>query len=159
MSDDTAEEHAERLIAHWEAYKDRAMFWILDERNNPVPVTTPDAHMVWSRWRQRNRHRTTVANTTLEDGTWISTIFLGSDMHWGMHDEPAIYETMVFADGQDEPGFVEPDWHHIQMRYATPYQARVGHVGVIKAVKEMQEAVANGKAESDGDADGEPERG
>ncbi len=37
-----------------------------------------------------------VAEDTLDDGTWISTVWIGIDQDIGFSDRPMIFETMVF---------------------------------------------------------------
>src|SRR6187401_652293 len=44
-----------------------------------------------------------VAWNHLDDGTIVSTVFLGLDHSWG-HGPPLLYETMVFDPGGDEAG-------------------------------------------------------
>jgi hypothetical protein len=59
-------------------------------------------------WGARLRGPKRVAETTLPDGTWISTVWLGLDHAWG-GGPPLIFETMVrLPDGtwdeQEPPG-------------------------------------------------------
>lgn len=55
-------------------------YWILDG-HEPVPATQDEYYA----WRNANEHGDVgprrVAETTLTDGTWISTIFYGRDMN------------------------------------------------------------------------------
>ena len=66
-----------------------------------------------------------VAQTTLPDGTWISTVWLGID-HGFMcgASRPIIFETMVFRSKTD---MTELDID----RYATEAEARAGHEAMV----------------------------
>lgn len=65
-----------------------------------------------------------VAETTLPDGKWISTVWLGLDHQWG-DGPPLIFETMVF-----------PDKAHLNEleceRYSTEVEAVAGHARMVE---------------------------
>ena len=63
--------------------------------------------------------------TTLEDGTKISTVWLGSDHQFG-EGPPLIFETMVFHDEDDRPDELDME------RYATLEEAQVGHEEMVE---------------------------
>lgn len=66
-----------------------------------------------------------VAETTLTDGKWISTVWLGLDHNY-MHDgPPLIFETMVFP---SEGDFGELDCE----RYSTEQEALAGHAALVE---------------------------
>ena len=60
-----------------------------------------------------------VRETTLPDGKWISTVWIGLDHNFGPGN-PLIFETMVFPK--------EHEWGQLDCeRYSTEEQAIVGH--------------------------------
>ena len=67
-------------------------------------------------WGELYQHERHVAETTLEDGTYISTVWLGLDHSFGS-GPPLIYETMVFRDGDGDEC----------ERYTYRHQAVEGH--------------------------------
>jgi hypothetical protein len=58
-----------------------------------------------------------IDESTLSDGTWISTVWLGANHRFGGGGPPLIFETMVFKSGDS----VDVD------RYATEADAIKGH--------------------------------
>jgi hypothetical protein len=101
--------------------------YILDAAGNPVPE--PDLYR-WARWYQTaERH---VALDRLDDGHWVSTVFLALDHGFAsMFGEgpPILYETMVFGDY----GSLETDWNG--QRYATRAEALAGHAAALVELK------------------------
>lgn len=65
-----------------------------------------------------------VAETTLPDGKWVSTVWLGIDHSFGS-GPPLIFETMVFP-SQGDFGDLDCD------RYSTEEEARVGHEAMVQ---------------------------
>lgn len=65
-----------------------------------------------------------VAETTLPDGTWISTVWLGLDHSTGL-GPPLIFETKVFS---DEASRDDLD----VARYSTEADAKEGHEAMVK---------------------------
>jgi hypothetical protein len=65
-----------------------------------------------------------VADTTLPDGKWVSTVHLGLDHGFGT-GAPVIFETMVFP-SQAEPRELDSD------RYCTEAEARAGHARMVE---------------------------
>jgi hypothetical protein len=65
-----------------------------------------------------------VAETTLPDGKWISTVWLGIDHNYGS-GPPLIFETMVF-ESKDNLGELALD------RYSTLEEAEDGHEKMVK---------------------------
>jgi hypothetical protein len=64
-----------------------------------------------------------VAETTLPDGKWVSTVWLGIDHNHGS-GPPLIFETMVFES--------KDDLNELDMkRYATLAQAEAGHEAMV----------------------------
>ncbi len=81
--------------------------------------------MTWAMWLENNPQQKRVAETFMDDGTRISTVFLGLDHSF----HPGVklwFETMVF--GGDLDGEMN--------RYETYQQAEAGHAVMIKQVKE-----------------------
>ena len=67
-----------------------------------------------------NRH---VAETTLPDGTWVSTVWLGLDQQYS-NGPPLIFETMVFGNDDAAEDLQCDLWCE---RYSTEEQAKEGH--------------------------------
>lgn len=65
-----------------------------------------------------------VAETTLPDGKWISTVWLGLDHSFGS-GPPLIFETMVFP-SQDDMGDLDCE------RYSTEAEAVAGHARMVE---------------------------
>jgi hypothetical protein len=84
-----------------------------------------------------------VAETTVADRWWVSTVWLGLDhaFSWPGHERtPIIFETMVFdraAEGTDRYLDLE------QERYSTEVDARLGHERMVQLVSTLEE-VADG---------------
>jgi len=75
-----------------------------------------------------------VKETTLPDGTWISTVWLGIDHHFG-DGPPLIFETMVFSSQEDMAD-------HDCERYSTLAEAEAGHTAMVAKWKEARDAGA-----------------
>jgi hypothetical protein len=83
-------------------------------------------------WRARVGIEKRVAETTLPDGKWVSTVWLGLDHGYGS-GPPLIFETMVFAaKGSEITSFMDL----YCVRYSTEAEARAGHERVVAAVKD-----------------------
>ena len=64
-----------------------------------------------------------LARTTLPDGRFVSTVWLGIDHAFG-EQPPLIFETMVFPE--------RGNWHEEDCdRYATEAEARAGHEAMV----------------------------
>lgn len=72
-----------------------------------------------------------VAETTLPDGRWVSTVFLGLDHNLGF-GRPKLFETMVFG-SREGPLDEEGCW-----RYETWEEAEVGHQRVVEELMEHE---------------------
>jgi hypothetical protein len=85
--------------------------------------STPITRLQWARDLE-NRSKVRVAETTLADGTWISTVWLGLD-HQFDAGPPLIFETMVFP----SPGeLVDRECE----RYSTEAEALAGHDAMVR---------------------------
>jgi hypothetical protein len=81
-----------------------------------IPV---DDLYVWGEWMEKRTERR-VAKTTLSDGKWVSTVFLGLDHNFTRKGRPLLFETMVFPKRGDN--------NELDMdRYSTWSQAEKGH--------------------------------
>ena len=76
----------------------------------------------WSRKRKDNTY-CRVAEHTLADGTWISTVWLGVNYRFLGDGSPLIFETMVFR-GKESDLDME--------RYSTQEEAKVGHQRMVR---------------------------
>lgn len=86
-----------------------------------------------------------VAETILDDGTRISTVWLGLDHGFSLRDDapPIIFETMVFSPGTKTMEFAG---HHREvheswdcLRYSTEAEAIIGHDQVVRKWKEIRD--------------------
>ncbi len=79
--------------------------------------------MEWAKLIEDSEYKR-VAETTLPDGKWVSTVWLGLDHSFG-GDKPLIFETMVFSRKDDENDL---DYQ----RYSTLEEAQKGHEEIVK---------------------------
>lgn len=84
-----------------------------DRQGNPMSMVA---------WTFATRGR--VAETTLPNGRWVSTIWLGINHQYG-DGPPLIFETMVFP-SKDNMGELECD------RYSTEAEALAGHAKLVE---------------------------
>lgn len=110
--------------------------------------------LVWARLLE-NRRYAQVAETFLEDGTRISTVWLGLDYNFMaylqdldiMKSPPLIFETMVFSPETEtiEFGGKKSEFHKIleQDRYSTEAEAIMGHDAITRKWKAVREAWKN----------------
>ena len=82
-------------------------------------------------WAAQFDHDRRVAEDTLPDGTYISTVFLGLDHQFG-EGPPLIFETMVFS-SEDDSNELDVD------RYSTETEAQAGHVVMVATWREQRE--------------------
>jgi hypothetical protein len=71
-----------------------------------------------------------VAETTLADGKWVSTVWLGLDHRFLGEGPPVIFETMVFSAKGNGDGL------H-QERYSTEKEAVEGHARMVEKWKQQ----------------------
>lgn len=90
--------------------------YILDEEHNPVPE--PDIYK-YGAWIH-NPDNKILAQDTLQDGKFVSTVFLGIDHGINGSGEPMLFETMVF-ERKGEGADLDVN------RYATWKEAHQGH--------------------------------
>lgn len=89
-----------------------------------TPVKEPNV-LTWGRWMETADR--TVALTILENGTRVSTVFLGVDHAFFGDGPPILFETMVFAEGS---------WVDLLMeRYTTWDEAKAGHEEIVERLK------------------------
>ena len=69
---------------------------------------------------KRDRKYSDIRQTTLADGKWISTVWLGMDHSFGDDAVPVIFETMVFPK--------HGNWNELESdRYTDIEDAKAGH--------------------------------
>ena len=88
---------------------------------NKKTIPTDDI-IEWGKWFETANRR--VAETTLKNGLWVSTVFLGLDHNFLVGGKPKIFETMVFP--TDEMGELDCE------RYSTWEEAEEGHKKMVK---------------------------
>lgn len=110
------------------SFRNTIVWYILDEKNNPIGVKDI---IRWGHWWEeaRKEKRTIVAQDTLPDGTFISTVFLGID-HGFMEEVPILFETMAFNKRKKDSKWALGEDIY-QMRYATWDEAKKGHMQAI----------------------------
>jgi len=95
------------------------LHYILVDR---VPTPVEDV-MEYYRWREEAEMQ--VALTRFQDGSYISTVFLGIDHSSNrLSGPPILFETMVFGGPKDG----------LKRRYATWDEAETGHKQVVELV-------------------------
>ena len=94
--------------------------YILTPEGDVQPVDL----MTWAKWFEANPTANRIAETTLSDGRWVSTVFLGIDYRFGS-GPPLLFETMVFP-SKDNLSDERCE------RYSTKAEAEAGHLAVVK---------------------------
>ena len=93
--------------------------YILDENNEPQEV---DDLLEWALSLEDSERRQ-VAFDTLENGTKVSTVFLGWDASHGLREgAPLLFETAAFGH----------DSFHVMDRHTTWAEAQEGHARAVK---------------------------
>lgn len=105
---------------------------VLERPSTPMHYDRQGRVMSFARWAAEfevglNRR---VAETTLENGIWISTVWLGLDHSCGP-GRPLIFESMVFG-GKARKDMEELDG----ARYSTEAEARAGHAEMVTRWRE-----------------------
>lgn len=95
-----------------------------DRQGNPM---TDESAM--AKWLEDPEYKR-VAETTLPDGKWISTVWLCFD-HQYAEGPPLIFETMVFPN-KDVYGELDMD------RYSTEEEAKTGHIKMVEKWEALQ---------------------
>lgn len=86
--------------------------YILNKEGQPEPC--PDT-IQWGQWMQ-SAHRS-IAHTIIDDGIFVSTVFLGIDHNFLGSGPPILWETMIFGGQHDQ----------YQDRYTSKEDALKGH--------------------------------
>ena len=109
----------------YETMMDRPLFYRMD--GSPYPGTSHEQTLAWAKdFEDRANNGGFVAQETLPNGIYISTIWMGLDHNYGA-GRPLIFETMVFGAkaGKDLD----------QDRYASLEEAKAGHAAMVKKYK------------------------
>jgi hypothetical protein len=77
----------------------------------------------WATSYETRQDQKRVAETTLPNGRWVSTVWLGLNHQYG-DGPPLIFETMVFPN-QKDMGELDCD------RYSTEAEALAGHAAMV----------------------------
>lgn len=89
----------------------------------------PTDHDTWSRLWDDTEARRLALDTV--GGYRVSTVWLGVDHSFGHHEQPVLWETMVFSKGPDPY-----DLNEFMCRYDSRDEALAGHVEVVEMVRE-----------------------
>jgi len=82
----------------------------------------------WAKWYEKADRQ--VSRTKVNDGAYVSTVFLGLDHQFSALGPPILFETMIFGGKHDE----------YQERYSTWEEAEAGHKKAVKlATKSTEE--------------------
>jgi hypothetical protein len=113
--------------AAWVAAMEQApLQWIVDDDGQPHPV---QAGLRWARWMREEKlpgGLCVVGRDVWADGSYLSTVFLGVDMGFGMGPGPGVFwETMFFPAGDGE---------RPQRRYYSQREALAGHEALKREV-------------------------
>jgi hypothetical protein len=104
---------------------DRPTYYVLDANGEPLAIH--DA-LVWGEWFHNAGEQRIVAKDNIL-GIEVSTVFLGLDHRFIGDGPPILYETMIFAGGDDE-------WLDLnQWRYCTREEALRGHAYAVAMVR------------------------
>lgn len=98
------------------------MYYILKDK---TPVAVTDV-IEWGKWFEAANR--VVKQTTLPDGTFISTVFLGLNHNYS-GGQPLLFETMIFNSNENREDYQE--------RYTTWEQAEEGHQKAIELVFQL----------------------
>jgi hypothetical protein len=109
-----------------------AEYYALNDDKSVTPIA--DAMKWATAFEDREKRR--VGLDELDDGTVISTVFLGLNHAWG-EGPPLIFETMAFPEGGDEA---------LCWRYSTYEQAERGHRFAVETAERFR---AEGRAWND----------
>ena len=104
--------------------RQRPFFYILD--GHDVRGVGEDEFSPWWVAHRDTRH---VAQDTLSDGRWLSTVFLGMDHSHGFLERPLLFETMLFRSQDDLT-------EQFCRRYSTWDEAAAGHAAALKRLRE-----------------------
>jgi hypothetical protein len=97
------------------------LYWLTEDH---VVEICHDMEM-WGQWMEEPSNRR-VAETTLHDDRWVSTVFLGIDHLWHATGRPVVFETMVF----EERGHTGDQGQ--ATRYCTWDESYAGHWRVVR---------------------------
>jgi hypothetical protein len=107
--------------------------YVLDG-HEPRPVS--DA-LEWARWFETADRR--VARTTLIDGSYVSTVFLGLDHSFTGDGPPVLFETAAFVKTGDEGHLT--GWDSVVTdRYCTWAEAELGHMETVERLADAMQA-------------------
>lgn len=93
-----------------------------DRQGNPL--TSSEWGQLFSGSEDWRRDLKRVAETTLPNGRWVSTVWMGLNHQYG-DGPPLIFETMVFA-SKDDMGDLDCE------RYSTEQEALAGHAAMVE---------------------------
>lgn len=103
-------------------------FYLLDENKQPYEVSLEESYKLYSDINMK-----VVQQDKLDNGMFVSTVFLGMDHGWGDKTDPeykpVLFETMIFDDSRDS------DTDDYQERYTSYEDALEGHNKALEIAK------------------------
>lgn len=121
---------------HWKMNADHSVTPVITE--NPDGSINKDKLLGWANTEFESRFQ---KRTDFEDGSWLSTIFLGLDHNYGFGGPPILFESMVFSATLKEVdlfGRKEMTRDTLaQDRYATFDEAMAGHARMERERREI----------------------
>lgn len=111
------------------------VYYILEDGK----IRSTDNLMEWAMWFENNPSRI-IEKTRLDDGTEISTVFLGIDHRLIGDGPPILFETMIFQVGGE--------FDNDMRRYSTLGDAKIGHWEMVDKVNPgLAKGCSNGEGE------------
>ena len=90
-------------------------FYLLDENKQPYEVSLEESYKLYD-----DPEMKIVQQDKLDNGKFVSTVFLGWDLNVSPHHKPVLFETMIFND-------VESRADICMNRYTSYEEALAGH--------------------------------
>lgn len=110
-----------------ELFMGRPLYYKMDAERNVLPASREEGH-----WYFADPERKRVAEDTLPNGVWVSTVFIVLDHNWGPGETPLVFESMAFMPAMAaEP--LRCNGPEIECeRYSIWAEAAAGHAAMVE---------------------------
>jgi hypothetical protein len=117
---------------------------------NPDGTLNQPALLTWGKWFGEGDEKRRVAWTEFEDGSHVSTVFLGLD-HSFIDGPPILFESMTFTGQTRKSQVLSGEYHEEldQRRYETWDQAVAGHEELVRERRQILDHLAKMKGGDD----------